>query len=98
MKGCEWPMLNLTPPPPFCSINEANASDGHALGPTEVYNYLSKLMYARRTKMNPLWNTLLVGGVRKGERFLGYVDLIGTTYTASTLATGYGAYMCAPLS
>jgi len=48
--------------------------------------------------MNPLWNTLLVGGVRKGERFLGYVDLIGTTYTASTLATGYGAYMCAPLS
>lgn len=47
--------------------------------------------------MNPLWNTLLVGGVRKGERFLGYVDLIGTTYTASTLATGYGAYMCVPL-
>lgn len=27
-------------------------------------------------------------------RFLGYVDLIGTTYTSSTIATGYGAYMC----
>lgn len=45
--------------------------------------------------MNPLWNSLLVGGVKDGERFLGYVDLIGTTYTASTLATGYGSYMFA---
>lgn len=49
-------------------INEGNHGDGHEVGPKEVYNYLSKLMYARRTKMNPLWNTLLVGGFRKGER------------------------------
>lgn len=49
-------------------INEGNQGDGHEVGPKEVYNYLSKLMYARRTKMNPLWNTLLVGGFRKGER------------------------------
>lgn len=30
-------------------------------------------------------------------RFLAYVDLLGTTYTASTLATGYGAYIAQPL-
>ncbi|KAL7410514.1 nucleophile aminohydrolase [Mrakia frigida] len=78
-------------------INESNTSDGHTLGPTEIYSYLSNLMYARRSKMNPIWNTLLVGGVRNGERFLGYVDLIGTTYTSSTLATGYGAYIAQPL-
>ena len=29
--------------------------------------------------------------------FLGYVDLLGTTYEASTLATGYGAYIAQPL-
>jgi len=29
--------------------------------------------------------------------FLGYVDLLGTTYTASTLATGYGAHIAQPL-
>jgi len=29
--------------------------------------------------------------------FLGYVDLLGTTYQASTLATGYGAYIAQPL-
>jgi 20S proteasome subunit beta 7 len=28
---------------------------------------------------------------------LGYVDLLGTTYQASTLATGYGAYIAQPL-
>ena len=30
-------------------------------------------------------------------RFLGYVDLLGTTYSASTLATGYGAHIAQPL-
>ena len=29
--------------------------------------------------------------------FLGYVDLLGTTYQATTLATGYGAYIAQPL-
>lgn len=29
--------------------------------------------------------------------FLGYVDLLGTTYSSSTLATGYGAYIAQPL-
>jgi hypothetical protein len=29
--------------------------------------------------------------------FLSYVDLLGTTYSASTLATGYGAYIAQPL-
>ena len=29
--------------------------------------------------------------------FLAYVDLLGTTYTASTLATGYGAHIAQPL-
>ena len=28
---------------------------------------------------------------------MAYVDLLGTTYSASTLATGYGAYIAQPL-
>lgn len=32
-----------------------------------------------------------------GLRFLAYVDLLGTTYSASTLATGYGSYIAQPL-
>jgi 20S proteasome subunit beta 7 len=48
---------------------------------------------------NPLWNQLLVAGVDQvnGESFLGYVDLIGTSYEENFIATGYGAYLAIPL-
>jgi 20S proteasome subunit beta 7 len=78
-------------------VDEFTAQDGHTLGPAEIHEYLSRVMYARRSKFDPLWNSLLVGGVKDGKRFLAYVDLQGTTYTASTLATGYGAYIAQPL-
>jgi 20S proteasome subunit beta 7 len=29
--------------------------------------------------------------------FLGYVDLLGTTYQSPTIATGFGAYIAQPL-
>jgi len=76
---------------------ETNTQDGHTLGPAEIHEYLSRVMYQRRSKMDPLWNSLLVGGVKDGKRFLAYVDLLGVTYSASTLATGYGAYIAQPL-
>jgi 20S proteasome subunit beta 7 len=44
-------------------IDELTAQDGHSLGPHEVHEYLSQVMYARRSNINPLWNSLLVGGV-----------------------------------
>ncbi|GBE85714.1 proteasome endopeptidase complex beta subunit [Sparassis latifolia] len=72
-------------------------SDAHDLGPAEVHEYLSRVMYARRSKMNPLWNSILVGGHKDGKSFLAYVDLLGTTYSASSIATGYGAYIALPL-
>jgi len=79
------------------TIEEYTAQDGHSLGPAEIHEYLSQVMYARRSKINPLWNSLLVGGVKDGKKFLAYVDLLGTTYSASTLATGYGAHIAQPL-
>jgi len=78
-------------------VDEFTAQDGHTLGPAEIHEYLSQVMYARRTKMDPLWNALLVGGVKDGKKFLSFVDLLGTTYSASTLATGYGAHIAQPL-
>ncbi len=35
-------------------IDEITQQDGHTLGPAEIHEYLSQVMYARRTKMNPL--------------------------------------------
>ncbi|KAI8363951.1 nucleophile aminohydrolase [Blakeslea trispora] len=78
-------------------IKEHCADDGHVLGTPHVYEYLWRVMYNRRSKFNPLWNALVVGGVHKGEKFLGYVDLRGTTYQATTIATGFGSHLAQPI-
>ncbi|KIJ37597.1 hypothetical protein M422DRAFT_69290 [Sphaerobolus stellatus SS14] len=78
-------------------IDEFTQADGHALGPSEIFEVLSGIMYGRRSKFNPLWNSLLVGGFKDGKSFLAYVDLLGTTYKDNAIATGYGAYIALPL-
>lgn len=76
----------------------ASTTDAHpALGPEQIYEYLSNLMYGRRSKMNPLWNAIILGGIKDGKSFLGYVDLLGTTYQAPTLATGFASHFAQPL-
>lgn len=43
--------------------------------------FLQRVLYNRRNKMNPLWNTLIVAGLRHGgEPFCGMVGMIGTHY------------------
>ncbi|THH04269.1 hypothetical protein EW145_g5646 [Phellinidium pouzarii] len=79
---------------------EVTRDDDHKLGPAEIHEYLSQVMYAMRSKFDPLWNSILVGGFKDGKRYeyrCSYVDLLGVTYTASTMATGYGAYIAQPL-
>ncbi|EJD00517.1 N-terminal nucleophile aminohydrolase [Fomitiporia mediterranea MF3/22] len=76
---------------------ETTKDDGHKLGPAEIHEYLSQVMYRRRSKFDPLWNAILVGGFKDGQRFLAYVDLLGVTYSASTIATGFGAHIALPL-
>ncbi|GAA95300.1 uncharacterized protein L969DRAFT_58091 [Mixia osmundae IAM 14324] len=71
--------------------------DGSTLTTAQIYEWLSRVMYGRRSKFDPLWNSLLVAGIENDQPFLGYVDLLGTTYSSPTLATGYGAYIAQPL-
>jgi 20S proteasome subunit beta 7 len=83
----------------FCSIRESTSGDAHALSPSQLYAYLTRVMYARRSKVDPLWNSLVIGGVdrRSGVPFLGYVDLLGVTYESATIATGFGMHLAQPL-
>lgn len=78
-------------------IGEYCHDDGHTLHPKHIYEFMARVMYHRRSQQNPLWNSLVVGGFKNGEHFLGYVDLLGTTYQSSTIATGYGAFIAQPL-
>jgi 20S proteasome subunit beta 7 len=50
-------------------IEEIIAQDSHSLGPAEIHEYLSRVMYNRRSNMNPLWNSIIVGGFKDGKRW-----------------------------
>lgn len=75
--------------------------DGNSLGPKEVHSYLTRVMYNRRNKFDPLWNSLVIGGVKKGpkgeEKYLGMVNMIGTHFEENHIATGFGNHMAIPI-
>ena len=76
--------------------DEIEADGAHFLKPRDYFNYLSRVQYQRRMKMDPIWNGSIVGGVRQdnGEAFLGMVDLYGTKIEGNFLITGLGAHYC----
>ena len=39
-------------------------------------------------RMDPLWNSLVIGGLQDGKPFLGTVGMLGTHYTDQHIATG----------
>lgn len=51
-------------------LAEHVADDDAKLSAPEIHSYLSRMMYNRRNKQNPLWNKLLVAGVKKAAAAL----------------------------
>ncbi|XP_060599189.1 proteasome subunit beta type-4-like [Ruditapes philippinarum] len=78
-------------------IDEECLNDGFGYTPSSLFSWLTRVMYNRRSNINPLWNTYVVAGWHDEEPFLGYVDKIGTAYQAPSVSTGYGAYIAQPL-
>src|SRR5450432_2205699 len=80
------------------SIEEDYSSTGHSMNAQNLHKYLSRVLYKRRSEFNPLWNQLLVAGLDDDSRpFLASADLLGTTFSAPSLATGFGAHLAQPL-
>lgn len=71
--------------------------DGATLPPSALHSWLTRIMYQRRSKMDPLWNTIIVAGVRDGEAYMGSSNLYGTAYQDDYIASGLGAHMALPL-
>ncbi|CAK9174408.1 unnamed protein product [Ilex paraguariensis] len=71
--------------------------DGNSLGPKEVHSYLSRVMYNRRNKFDPFWNSLVLGGMKKGQKYLGTVNMIGVHYEDNHVATGFGNHLAQPI-
>ncbi|KAI1098602.1 proteasome endopeptidase complex, beta subunit [Jackrogersella minutella] len=80
------------------SIDEAYQQSAHTLNARSLHKYLSKLLYHRRSKFDPLWNHLLVAGLdEEGKPFLAAADLLGTTFSSPSLATGFGSMLAQPI-
>ncbi|CAD7943345.1 unnamed protein product [Amoebophrya sp. A25] len=72
--------------------------DGSRRGPKELGSFLGRVYYNRRSKGDPLWNQLVIGGIKpNGEPHLGYVDLQGTCFEEDFLATGFGLHLAMPI-
>jgi 20S proteasome subunit beta 7 len=68
------------------------------LNAANLHKYLSKLFYSRRSNFDPLWNHVLVAGLDDDDKpFLAAADLLGTTYTSPSLATGFGSALAQPI-
>ncbi|CAB4018932.1 Proteasome subunit beta type-4 [Paramuricea clavata] len=78
-------------------IDDACFDDGHGYTPKSIFSWLTRILYYRRTKMDPLWNQIVVAGNYEGQNFLGYIDRLGIAYEGPTIATGYGAYIAQPM-
>lgn len=76
--------------------------DDIELTPQEIFAYLNRVMYNRRTKMDPLWNSLVIAGLQPvpngpAKPFLGFVGMLGTHYDDQHVATGFGNMLARPL-
>ncbi|KAG2492385.1 hypothetical protein HYH03_009333 [Edaphochlamys debaryana] len=79
------------------TTDDFRTDDGIELTPQEVYAYLCRVLYNRRNKFDPLWNSLVVGGVAPDGSFLGMVGMIGTHYTDNHVTTGFANQLARPL-
>eukprot|EP00475_Leptophrys_vorax_P043202 TRINITY_DN8240_c0_g1_i2.p2 TRINITY_DN8240_c0_g1~~TRINITY_DN8240_c0_g1_i2.p2 ORF type:complete len:128 (-),score=41.49 TRINITY_DN8240_c0_g1_i2:422-805(-) len=44
------------------TLEDFIAADGREVAPSEVHRYLTRVMYNKRSKVNPLYNQIIVGG------------------------------------
>merc|ERR1711936_790433 len=86
------------------NINESKQNEedicgkgGVTMRPEALHCWLTRVLYNRRSKFDPLWNTIIVGGIQDGKPFLGCVDYIGTAWKENAVATGMGAAMAIPI-
>lgn len=78
-------------------ISEEILEDNFSMKAFSLHTWLTRLMYNRRSKMDPLWNNVVVAGFDSQGPFLGAVDKLGLSYEDSCVATGMGSYLVTPM-
>ncbi|OMJ88799.1 hypothetical protein SteCoe_9184 [Stentor coeruleus] len=71
--------------------------DGITLNAGHFASYISSVMYGKRNKGNPLYNSLLMGGFVNSQPYLAYIDLYGTHILGDYHVTGFAHYISKPI-
>jgi len=80
------------------SIDDTCKDDGFSINPKLLHSWLTRVLYNKRSKFDPLWTNFIVGGLQDdGSPFLGFIDMIGTAYKDPIIATGFGTHLAVPL-
>jgi len=81
------------------TIEDFEENDGHQRGASQITSYLSRVLYNKRSRINPLWNQVLIAGFDQASStsVLGTVDLYGSCFYDDILATGFGMYLATPI-
>ena len=73
-------------------------SNGANMRPSALHCWLTRFLYNRRSRFDPLWTSVIVGGIEEdGSTFLGHVNHIGTAFKENAIATGLGADIAVPI-
>lgn len=67
------------------------------LSPNEIFCYLHRNVYSKRSQFEPCLCSFVFIGSRNGETFLAGLDSVGTRWEDNCVATGYGAHIAIPL-
>ncbi len=78
-------------------VDEEIHGGGVTMRPEALHCWLTRVLYNRRSRFDPLWNTVVVGGIQEDKPFLGVVDMIGTAWKEDKVATGFGAHVAIPI-
>ena len=76
-------------------VREEQCKSGcETLTPSEIYTFVKRYLYQRRTNMKPLVIKVVVAGINAdGTSFLAAADLYGTAWEDDFICTGIAAHM-----
>ncbi len=78
-------------------IDEEISGGGETMKPEALHCWLTRFLYNKRSRFDPLWTTMVVGGNQDGKPFLGAVTSLGVAYQENAISTGLGQDMAVPI-
>jgi len=79
--------------------DEVCADHGVQFNAKSLHSWIQTVFYARRSKQNPFWLTVAVGGFsdkNQSKPFLGVIDSLGVSWEAPHITTGFGGMIAGP--